>query len=87
MANKQSLARLGPKPRAWATSVLGNLERLTKDQSIAEETRNQLWEIEKLLEEIFAGTFEGKENLSLKLVLDSNSSRKKTRTIKGKFQK
>ena len=44
----QSL-ELGPKPRQWAASVLGNLEKLAGDQSVKPEVREILREVELLL--------------------------------------
>ena len=40
---------LGPKPRAWTTAVLGNLERLAKDQSVSSKIRSDLEAIRKLI--------------------------------------
>ena len=43
---------LGPKVTAWTLSVLGNLARLSTDQSIPEESRQSLKEIRILIFDI-----------------------------------
>ena len=77
MANTQNPIRLGSKPKAWATSVIGNLDRLTKDQSLSKEMRDTLSEIRSLIIEVLAGRFEGEETLSLALVPEGSLRKKK----------
>ena len=43
---------LGPKPRAWLTSVLGNLKRLATDQSIPPQIRKNIETMRELLFEV-----------------------------------
>ena len=56
----QSL-KLGPKPKAWATSVFGNLDRLAKDQSISPEVRENIRLIRGLLIELFSKRYESEK--------------------------
>ena len=53
--------KLGPKPRAWTASVLGNLKRLATDQSIPSKVRQNLEDTRELIFDILNSRAENGE--------------------------